>query len=83
MAGYFVVVCKMMYEMMKNVKHVTIAPGLRSMVNSSDKRIHTLPDSSAEVDNILFEIMLKNCHSFSFCGRMGYAFLISVIVELV
>lgn len=56
-------VCKMM----KNVKHVTIVPGLTSMVNSCDKRIHTLPDSSAEVDNILFEIMLKNCHYFSFC----------------
>ncbi len=38
---------------MKNVKEFTFAPGFPYMVNSCDKHIHTLPDSSAEVDNIL------------------------------
>lgn len=50
---YILVVCETTFEMMKNVKNVTIAPSLTSIVNSSDKQIHTLPDSSAEVNNIL------------------------------
>ncbi len=64
-----------MCETMKNVKEFTFAPGFPYMVNSCDKHIHTLPDSSAEVDNILhiyiyiYEIMLKSCHYFSL--RMG------------